>query len=671
MKFLPAVTVFSSALLLFLLELLVGRVALPRFGGSAAVWTTCLLFFQVMLVAGYGWAHLLATRVPPGRHALAQLGLGLLALGSLAWQWVAWGAPLVPATTTWNGTAWDVLGFLARTTALPFLVLSTTASLVQSAVRSERGGGAFRLYAVSNAGALIALLVYPVGVEPFLGMAAQAKALTVGFGLFLAALVLTLSGRAATTSAGQLGTLRLSWLVLPALGTALLSSATNALCQDLTPTPLLWAFPLAVYLLTFIIGFGDARWRRPLLSAALFVIGVLGLALTTAVRPDVDLPLSILTFGLVLFGGCWWLHAELHERRPAPEALSSFYLQLALGGALGTAVVGVVAPVAFEDFYELPITVTATGLAMVVGWPRGLKLRGLGVVATGLSLLAFGLWVRGFEGQRESMRSAYGVIRVQEENSPGSPLHAFALRHGDTLHGFQLQAPGRLDEPTAYFTRTSGLGVGIEALHDHRPGPVRATILGLGIGVAAALFQAGDVVDFIELSPDVIELARRTERFSFLSRARATVTVREGEARGTLVTDDLSQARPADLLVVDVFSGDSVPMHLLTVEAVALYQRRLTPNGLLALHVSNRYLELVRVAAGVLARNGLQHIIVAGQTGELATYSVWVLASNDAALLERARRLAGENAHALGRPTVVWTDDLQSVVPIFLLGPGP
>jgi spermidine synthase len=670
-RHLPAATVFSSALLLFLLELLVGRIALPRFGGSAAVWTTCLLFFQVMLVAGYGWAHLLATRVPPNRHALAQLGLGLLALGSLGWQWVAWGAPLVPATTTWNGTAVDVLGFLLRTTALPFLVLSTTASLVQSAVSGERGAGAFRLYAVSNAGALIALLVYPVGVEPFFGMTTQAKGLTVGFALFLAAFVATLAGRAATTAPAALGTLRWSWLALPALGTALLSAATNALCQDLTPTPLLWAFPLAVYLVTFIIGFGDARWRRPLLSAALFLIGVVGLVLTTAVRPDVDLPLSILTFGLVLFGGCWWLHAELHERRPAPEALSGFYLQLALGGALGTAVVGVVAPVAFEDFYELPISVAATAAAMVAAWPKGLKLRGLAVAASVFAVATFALWVRGFEGQRESMRSAYGVIRVQEENAPGSPYHAFALRHGDTLHGFQLQAPDKLDEPTAYFTRTSGLGVGVAALHEHRPGPLRATVLGLGIGVAAALFPEGDVVDFIELSPDVIEVARRPERFSFLSRAKATVTVREGEARGTLVADDAAGAPPVDLLVVDVFSGDSVPMHLLTVEAVALYKKRLAPHGLLALHVSNRYLELVRVAAGVLETAGLTHVVVAGQTGELASYSVWVLASDDLALLERARRLAKENAHALARPKVVWTDDLQSVVPIFLVGAAP
>lgn len=670
MRQLPAVTVFSSALLLFLLELLVGRIALPRFGGSAAIWTTCLLFFQVMLVAGYGWAHLLATRIAPSKHAVAQLVLGLVALASLFWQWAAWGAPLVPDTTTWNGTALDVLVFLLRTTALPFLVLSTTASLVQSAVSAEQGAKAFRLYAVSNAGALIALLVYPVSIEPLFGMTTQAKGLTVGFALFLAALVLTLRGRAATTTPGRLGTLRTSWLVLPALGTALLSAATNALCQDLTPTPLLWAFPLAVYLVTFIVGFGDARWRRPLLSATLFGLGVLGLVLTTAVRPDVDLPLSIFTFGLVLFGGCWWLHAELHERRPEPGALSGFYLQLAIGGALGTAVVGVLAPVAFEDFYELPLTVAAVSVAMVVAWPAGTRLKPVAFAAAALSLVTLGLWVRGFGGQRESMRSPYGVIRVQEENAPGSPFHAFALRHGDTLHGFQLQAPDKLDEPTAYFTRTSGLGVGIAALHEHRPGPIRAEILGLGIGVAAALFDRGDQVDFIELSPDVIELAKRTERFSFLSRSKATVTVREGEARGTLVNDEAANAPKSDLLVVDVFSGDSVPTHLLTVEAVALYTQRLAQGGLLALHVSNRYLELVRVAAGVLEGAGLPHLVVAGQRGELATYSVWVLASSDVALLERARRLAGENAHALARPKVVWTDDLQSVVPIFLIG-GP
>lgn len=670
MKSLPAVTVFLSALLLFLLELLVGRIALPRFGGSAAIWTTCLLFFQVMLVAGYGWAHLLATRVPPSRHAAAQLVLGALALLSLAWQWAAWGAPLVPDTSSWNGTVLDVLAFLVRTTALPFLVLSTTASLVQSAVRERVGAKAFRLYAVSNAGALAALLVYPVAVEPLLGMRLQAVGLTLGFAAFLACLVVTLRAQTASTTKASVGGVRLSWLGFPALGTALLAAATNALCQDLTPTPMLWAFPLAMYLLTFIVGFGDARWRRPLLSGALFALGALALVLTTAVRPEVDLSLSILTFGLLLFGGCWWLHAELHERRPPTGELSGFYLQLALGGAAGTALVGVVSPLVFEDFFELPLTVAAAAVTLVAAWPQGVRLKPLAWVAVIASLVTLGLWVRGPRGQVESMRSAYGVIRVVEENPAGSPFHAFALRHGDTLHGFQLRAPDKLDEPTAYFTRTSGLGVAVAALHQARERPLRATVLGLGIGVAAALFEAGDAVEFIELNPDVVALARRDERFSFLSRARATVTVREAEARAALVADEAAGAPPVDLLVVDVFSGDSVPTHLLTVEAVALYRRRLAPGGLLAMHVSNRYLELVRVAEGVVEASGLGHLVTAGQRGDFATFSVWVLASSDAPLLERARQLAGPDAKTRrGTSAVVWTDDLQSVVPIFSLGP--
>lgn len=668
MKRLPAITIFISALLLFLLELLVGRVALPRFGGSASIWTTCLLFFQVMLVAGYGWAHLLATKVAPSRHALAQAVLGVVTLLSLGWQWFSWGSPLVSDTANWNGTPLDVLVFLVRTTALPFLLLSTTASLVQSAVSQEAGTNAFRLYSISNAGALVALVLYPVAVEPVLAMTVQAKALTVGLVVFLVCLVLTLRGRVASSTKANMGRLRASWVLLPALGTALLSAATNALCQDLTPTPLLWAFPLAAYLITFIVGFGDARWRRPLLSAALFALGVLGLVLTTAFRPEVDLALSIFTFGLVLFGGCWWLHAELHERRPEPGALSSFYLQLAVGGALGTAVVGILAPVVFEDFYELPLTVGATAVAMVVAWPKGTQYRALSWLAAAGAVATFVIWARGYEGQRETMRSAYGVIRVQEENEPGTPFHAFALRHGDTLHGFQLRAPDKLDEPTAYFTRTSGLGVGIAALHQ-RPGPIHATILGLGIGVAAALFQQGDEVEFIELSPDVIELAKRDDRFSFVSRSKATVRLREGEARGSLVKDVAAGVAPVDLLVVDVFSGDSVPTHLLTVEAIELYRRRLSPNGLLAMHVSNRYLQLVRVATGVLDAAGLPHVVVAGKRGDLAAFSIWVLASADPALLERARVIAGEDVRTNTPPGLVWTDDLQSVVPIFSLNP--
>lgn len=669
MKRLPAVTVFLSALLLFFTELLVGRVALPRFGGSAAVWTTCLLFFQVMLVAGYGWAHLLATRVAPARRALAQLSLGALALTAMGWQWLTWGAPLVPPTSAWNGTVPDVLRFLTLTAALPSLVLSTTASLVQASVSAQHGAKTFRLYAVSNAGALLALLVYPFAVEPHWGMRAQARALAVGFVLFLGCLTATLRGHPAATSPLARVRLRASWLVLPALGTALLAAATNALCQDLTPTPLLWAFPLAVYLVTFIVGFGDARWRRPLLSGALFGLGGLGLVITSAVRPEVDLGLSMLTFGLVLFGGCWWLHAELHEQRPAPEHLSSFYLQLALGGALGTAAVGVLAPLVFEDFYELPLAVGAVAAAMVASRAPLPHARWMAWASLALAFVSLGLWVRGTEGQVDSMRSAYGVIRVQEENAPGTPFHAFALRHGDTLHGFQLRAPEKLDEPTAYYTRGSGLGLGLGALRARERHPLSATVLGLGVGVVASLLWPRDLASFVELSPDVIALARRSERFSFLSRSRATVTVREGEARATLVADDAARAPRVDLLVVDVFSGDAVPAHLLTVEAIALYRRRLTGDGLLALHVSNRYLALARVAVGVLTAAHLPHLVVAGLRGDYATFSVWVLASTDEALLADIRRAAGADAVGAPQAPLVWTDDLQSVLPILSLGP--
>ncbi|MBL8936630.1 MAG: ferrichrome ABC transporter permease, partial [Archangium sp.] len=210
--------------------------------------------------------------------------------------------------------------------------------------------------------------------------------------------------------------------------------------------------------------------------------------------------------------------------------------------------------------------------------------------------------------------------------------------------------------------------VGIAALHQ-RPGPIHATILGLGIGVAAALFQQGDEVEFIELSPDVIELAKRDDRFSFVSRSKATVRLREGEARGSLVKDVAAGVAPVDLLVVDVFSGDSVPTHLLTVEAIELYRKRLTPNGLLAMHVSNRYLQLVRVATGVLDAAGLPRVVVAGKRGDLAAFSIWVLASADPALLERARVIAGEDVRTNTPPGLVWTDDLQSVVPIFSLNP--
>jgi hypothetical protein len=665
---LPTFTVFWSAWLLFLLELLVGRIALPRFGGSAAVWTACLLFFQVMLVAGYGWAHLLTTRVAPRHHAAAQVTLGLAALASLAWQWRTWGAPLIPDTTSWNGTVFDVLGFLVRTTALPFLVLSTTASLVSASVAATRGVATWRLYAVSNAGALAALVVYPLGIEPLVGMRAQAVGLTLGFVLYLVALGLSLRGTSGSTPAPARGAFDWRWLVLPALGTTLLSAATNALCQDLTPTPLLWAYPLALYLTSFIIGFGDERFRRPLLAAALTAVGVLAIVLTTLTRPEVNLALSGFGFGLAVFGGCWWLHGEVYATRPEPQRLSAFYLAIAVGGALGTALVGLLAPITFEDFYELPLALVLTSAALVRWWPRGTSRRWLGHLSLGLSVVVLGLWVKGPEGQRAALRSGYGVVRVVEENE-GTALHAVGLRHGDTMHGFQLQSAERRREPTAYFTRTSGLGVGLAALHEERGRPVTAQALGLGIGVAAALFEQGDRVEFVELSPDVVALASGPRaRFTFVQDSKATVTVREAEARAALVAD-VEQGRPrVDLVVCDVFSGDAVPAHLLTVEAIALYRARLEPNGLLALHVTNRYLALVEVAAGVLRAAGLPNVVVVGAEGELAMFSIWVLASTDEALLARVLALAGDKAKGGPRRALVWTDEFQSVLPILMRG---
>jgi hypothetical protein len=666
-RLIPSLTVFLSALVLFLLELLVGRIALPRFGGNAAIWTSCLLFFQVMLVAGYGWAHLLATRVPPNRHAMAQLALGALALAGLLWQWAAWGAPLVPDTTSWTGSVDEVLVFLVRTAALPFLVLSTTASLVASSVSQARGADPWRLYAISNAGALVALVLYPLAVEPLWGMRAQAMGLTVGFVVYLVCLGLTLRQNTATVAVTRARQLRLAWVGLPAIGTALLAASTNALCQDLTPTPLLWAFPLALYLTSFIVGFAGVR--RPLLSGALTLVGLAALTIATLLRPEVDLALSTFAFGVTLFGACWWVHAELYERRPPAAEASGYYLAIAAGGALGTALVGLVAPVAFEDFFELPLALMVLAGTMAWAWPQGVPRRGVAVASVAVSLVVFGLWMRGPEGQRESLRSGYGVVRVQEENAPGTPFHTLALRHGDTVHGFQLQAADKRSAPTAYYTRTSGLGLGLSSLRERQARPLEAQALGLGIGVAAALFEAKEQVEFIELSPDVIALAAGpSARFSFVKDAAATVVVREGEARGALAADVESGRPTVDVLVCDVFSGDAVPAHLLTTEAVALYQRRLRAGGLLALHVSNRALALVEVAAGVLANQGVPYVVVVGGRDAFAMESTWVLASTDTALLAELARRAGDDAKGPPRHAVVWTDDFQSVVPILMLG---
>jgi SAM-dependent methyltransferase len=466
---------------------------------------------------------------------------------------------------------------------------------------------------------------------------------------------------------------RLRWLGLAALGTVFLATTTNVFCQEVAPTPVLWALPLALYLLSFIVTFeGGGQWARPRLMVTLWALGLAGVLMNVLMMPNISLLQAVVGFSLMQFSANVLCHGALYEARPAPGHLSSFYLWLAAGGALGTLAVAVLAPLLFDDYREFPLAllVMAVGVAwaMVKRAPptqRGGRLA-FGAVTVGLAIAVAFAFSTVIPSQRRSLRNYFGVLRVEEENAPGDPFHAFVLRHGHVAHGAQLTSPDRQDQPTSYYTWNSGLGVGLRALAGR--GPLSVAVLGLGVGTVSALLGADDRVEFYDIDPNVVSLARgEGGYFHYLERAKPAVSVTLGDARRALQVELAQSAPKRDLLVVDVFSGDAVPAHLFTVEAMDLYWQHLRPDGLLALHVSNRHLELERVAMGLAQARGLHAVLINSAAKDLSADSTWVLVAKDAALLAR---LQPDPSQVLVRTLpdpLVWTDDLNSVLPIIRL----
>lgn len=721
---LVAGVVFTSAFLLFTIELLVGKAALPRFGGTSAVWTTSLFFFQAALLAGYGYAHLLASRLRPRAQGLVHALAAGVAGSVLVGQAVAWGAPFLP---TGSGPGdigpGQVVAFLSAACGAPFVLLATTGPLLQHWYAGATRGAPWRFYAVSNAGSLLALVVYPFVLEPRLGLRLQAQAVGVVFLAWVAALGLaawrllraaqgplhtllaaspapdpggpatapdakaakvakaakaTRAGKAATrigaeevaprrTSAREAAT----WVGLSALGTLFLSAVNNVMCQDVAPTPLLWALPLGLYLLSFIVTFsGDAGWTRRGF-VLLWVAGLASLLAHTVLMPEVSLLFTVATYSVVQLAANLLCHAELYRRRPPVERLSTYYLWMAVGGVLGSLAVGFVAPLVFRDYSEFSV-----GLVLVSGgvaWalvrvPTGQRIpfgQAMGALAS-VFLLVFTFFLDAhlIEGVVETRRNFFGVLRVQEEGTRGEVDHVLGLRHGNILHGVQWTHPSRVREPTTYYTRGTGLYGAIEAARARAGGHVDVEVLGLGLGSIAALLDKGDTVDFIEVNPDVIALAEgEGGHFSVLQRSDATVTTHLGDARQALQQRRAAGAPLKDLVVVDVFSGDAVPAHLFTVESFELFFQRLEPHGLLAVHVSNRHLRLGRVAFGIAALKGWPVALYVSRQEGFATAATWVVLARDGADLPRLETggLLREVLRQVDEP-LVWTDDFQSVL---------
>jgi hypothetical protein len=699
-----ALAIFAGAFLVFQVQPVIGRAILPWFGGSPAVWTTCMLFFQVVLLAGYAYAHVLTRFLTAKLQAVVHLSLIVGALVAL---------PILP-DPSWKPTAGGdptlrILALLAMHVGLPYFLLSATGPLMQAwFARAVVGASPYRLYALSNVGSLLALLTYPIVVEPALTVREQTVAWSLGFcffalvGGYLAARLwrpemnappaepINANATSNTNNSPQESPTwgrRLSWLVLPALASVMLLATTNHVCQDVAVIPFLWVAPLALYLLSFILCFDSDRWYERRWWASLAVASIIAISLMRQFNVTNHLILEITVYFAALLAFCMICHGELVRRKPAARYLTEFYLMCSAGGAVGGILVAIVCPLVFSSFAELHIGLIVAYIVALAALWNDAKLKArfarTRVAAIGGFVLVVGLiavarvQVTDMNPNKlAAMRSFYGVVNVDEVDAGDSGKHGRVMFHGRIAHGFQFLEPKKSNQPTMYFGAQSGVGVAITRFPAQRtkvattndgkvPNSVgkrlRVGIIGLGVGSIAGYARTGDQYRFYEINPDVETLARKY--FTFLSDCQGKVEVVIGDARRSMEEEPPQQY---DILVLDAFSGDAIPTHLLTREAFALYERHLAPGGVIAAHISNRHVNLVPVLANVAREFAWQTVEVNSETDKdkAVTASQWVLLTSNAQFL--ADPIVQASSGKLGQYASVrtWTDEYSNLVPL-------
>jgi hypothetical protein len=677
-RLLYGTTVFLGAFLLFLIEPMAAKQLLPTLGGSSAVWITCLVFFQVMLLLGYLFAHWLTRSSHTGGRRTLYFIL-LAVAGSLL---VLRG--LVPTGLGQHADQPVTAIFIALslTIGLPFLLLGATSPLLQVwFLRTEGGGIPYRLFALSNVGSLLALIAYPTLVEPNLTLKLQRTIWSVGFLLYIAlCIALALKTQTATkTEAGKdepiamktRAATRWLWFLLPMAAAMQLCAVTAHLTVNIAAIPLLWMLPLAVYLFTFIVAFEFPVLYSRGLVVRLLVVMLAALGYTIS-KTDVSLPIgiAILFFLAECFLAGLFCHAETYALRPERGSETTlFYLLLAAGGATGTFLIGIASPLIFSANYDLAITFFVTAaLAVAVTWNDGWPQRLLWSTASAL-LLFFAIMLHTAYAHDAilEVRNFYGTLRVKETITTQGDRQRMLL-NGTIQHGTQIFADGLMRTPTTYYAVDSGIGLALRFCCSPEgsdiPRPRNIGVIGLGTGTLAVYGHAGDRIRFYEINPLVRPIAQNL--FTYLRDSRAQITFADGDARTSLTREAPQQF---DVLVVDAFSGDAIPLHLLTTEAIALYKKHLAPNGIIAFHVSNQYLNLVPEIAQLAITTNMQSRLIdrAGDDAAGTYRSTWVLLTNSPTFFERPE-VAPLTTSANGTTHLrTWTDDYSSLLPILQL----
>ena len=739
-----ALTTVVSAFLLFQVQPIIAKIILPWFGGSAAVWTVCLLFFQMVLLLGYLYAHAVVRYLEPQFQKFLHGGLLLLSAVALP---IYPAASLKPAGTA-DPTA-GILGLLALTVGLPYFMLSTTGPLLQAwYAREHRGKMPYRLYALSNAGSMFALLSYPVLFEPQFGTHRQASIWSMAYVVFIlfcgftafrsgtegAAVEVETGAPAAKPTARQYA----MWLLLPACASVLLLAITNHLSQNVAAIPLLWVLPLALYLLSFILCFEGSGWYRRYPYLPLLAVALLGMVYGVTVDTTGNMPIwwMLMLFGLGLFTCCMVLHGELVRLKPDPRYLTHFYLMISAGGAMGGVFVGFIAPRVFKSFYEMPLglllcavlvliavrgdpegtwfnrllppsrlTVAAVALAALgyLGYDRqGLVTEHLppaggtyalfAILAAGAVLVLVFMrggprpdWMRdpkqwaviaveaialvlagsvGFQIRETSsdyrlmVRNFYGALKVHDTGPETDMMAVRTLTHGTINHGEEYLNIARRRLPTTYYGPNTGVGIAIR--EKQKQGSIRVGVIGLGTGTIAAYGRLGDYYRYYEINPLVPPITKG--QFFFVPMCAAKLEIAMGDARLTL---EKEAPENFDVLAVDAFSSDAIPVHLLTKEAMQLYFRHLKADGILAVHVSNRYLDLQPVVAGEAQVLGKLARVVDTDDDETQDIfgATWVLVTSPATGFDDAE--IKNSAEIQSKKKVrLWTDDYSNLFQI-------
>jgi hypothetical protein len=751
------VSIFLSAFLLFQVQLVLGKYFLPWFGGTPAMWTTCLFFFQSLLVVGYLYAHFLADRIPFHLQGTSHAMVLACALGLTLSLALKWHSPVLP-DPSWKPVGsedpiWRLIVLLSVSAGIPYLSLSATGPLLQSwFAKAHPGISPYRLYGLSNLGSFLALLSYPLAVEPWFTLKVQALLWCAGFCAFVICCgycalrlgkvtpqsfaTIPISPQqespplSPTTQSPTIGR-SIFWLSLAACGSLLFLATTNQICQNIAVVPLLWILPLSIYLLSMVICFDKPNYySRAIFHPAL----VVGLALAVFLLNEgvlTKLALQIVCYSLILFVGCMVCHGELVRSRPPAQHLTLFYLMVATGGAVAGIFVVIAAPRFFNTFLEYQLGLWLTTLLMLVAvirdWHSWIYVNRFGVLLIGLiaAMLPAGIAVlkhgrigvdylflllvlvsavyivgrrsvvgfakpkmqaavlfAGFAlallgaifllsskiqagGSLFEVRNFYGVLAVKELNARDPEWAANGLSHGIISHGFQFRAASKRRVPTSYYGMDSGVEQAISSLRKTDfgrgyPPQLRFGLIGLGIGTLAAYAQPGDYIRFYEINPDVIQIAKNPDFFTFLRDCPAKLEIVAGDARLSMERE-LAQGVPSkfDLLVVDAFSGDAPPVHLLTEQAFQVYLSEIAQNGIVAIHITNTYINLRPVVAGIAEAMNLKcRFIQTNGDSRVSIYSDWALLSRrDLPYPEMSKRMPREDRLS----AIVWTDDYSNL----------